>query len=94
MAAPHGNSISTTDLVRNLSTVIDRVRLERRNIAITKGVQTVAELVPPPQPGCSLPALQELLAQLSGMGKVDKNFSADLRRVRRSAKLPESSWGS
>ena len=54
-------SVTTTELVRNLSVVIDRVRLTGRRLAITKGSQTVAELSPPAKGGYPIARLGELL---------------------------------
>lgn len=45
------DTITVTELARNLASVIDRVRVSSRRIAITRGNQTVAELSPAVQPG-------------------------------------------
>ena len=45
------SSISTTEMVRNLSAVIDKVRMSGQSLFITKGSQTVAQLSPPPKSG-------------------------------------------
>ena len=44
-------TISATDLVRNFSAMIDKVRITGRSLYITKGIQTIAELSPPPKLG-------------------------------------------
>jgi antitoxin (DNA-binding transcriptional repressor) of toxin-antitoxin stability system len=43
MAKPAHDTITATELVRNLSVIIDKVRLTGHSLYITKGSQTVAE---------------------------------------------------
>ena len=41
--------ISATELARNVSITIDKVRMSGHSLYITKSSQTVAELCPPPK---------------------------------------------
>jgi antitoxin (DNA-binding transcriptional repressor) of toxin-antitoxin stability system len=87
-------SVTTTELVRNLSVVIDRVRLTGRRLAITKGSQTVAELSPPAKAGYPISRLGELLASLPKLDPDDRAMADDLARIRRAGDLPDSPWDS
>ncbi len=65
-------TITATDLVRNLSVVIDKVRMSGRSLYITKGSQTVAELSPPPKAGCTVTKLPGLLRSLPRLEETRK----------------------
>lgn len=88
------NTISTTELVRNLPAAIDRVRLDRRPLVITRGRRTVAELTPPPQGGYPVSKLAQLLESLPKLGEDALGMADDLARVRRHAPMPGSPWDS
>lgn len=90
---PH-EAITTTELVRNLAVVIDRVRITGRRLAITKGSQTVAELSPPSKAGYPIAQLGELLASLPKLGRGAQAMADDQKRIRRQATLPENPWAS
>lgn len=92
-AATH-DTITATELARNLSAVIDRVRLNRRALSVTKGSQTVAELGPPPKAGYPIARLGEMLASLPGLGNGAADMLEDQQHIRRLAALPENPWGS
>lgn len=87
-------SITTTELVRNLSVVIDRVRLTGRRLAITKGSQTVAELSPPAKAGYPITRLGELLASLPTLDADGQAMADDIALIRAAAELPYTPWGS
>lgn len=88
------NTISTTQLARHLAEVIDKVRVQRQPLAITKGRRTVAQLNPPPQHGYPITQLARLLASLPRLGNDATGMTDDLARIRRSSILPESPWAS
>lgn len=87
-------SVTTTELVRNLSVAIDRVRLTGRRLAITKGSQTVAELSPPPKGGYPIARLGELLASLPKLDADDRAMADDLALIRQAGELPDTPWDS
>ncbi|MGH8426769.1 MAG: hypothetical protein ACRES7_02160 [Gammaproteobacteria bacterium] len=88
------DTISTTQLARNLSAAIDRVRIHRRTLAITKGKRVVAELNPPPQAGYPVAKLAQLLESLPKLGKDAAGMAGDLARIRRQAPMPGNPWDS
>ena len=85
-------SISATELARNISTSVDKVRVSGKSIYITRGTQTVAELCPPPKTGYPVDQLAEMIASLPGLGKDAEVMSNDLKQVRQHAKLPGDPW--
>lgn len=94
MKSSERTTISATELVRNLPAVIDRVRLSRRPLAITKGRQTVASLEPPPRTGYPIAQLAELLSAQPELGRGGASMADDLARIRRGADLPANPWDS
>ncbi|MEA3412794.1 MAG: hypothetical protein U9R74_14825 [Pseudomonadota bacterium] len=86
-------TITATELVRNLSAAIDRVRIGGHGLRITKGSRTVAELRPPPKPGLPIGKLAELLESLPEVGDDAGAMARDLESIRRNARLPEDPWG-
>ncbi len=93
MAKPAHDTITATELVRNLSVAIDRVRITGHSLYITKGLQTVAELSPPPKPGLAINKLAGLLRSLPKLGDEATALAKDLESIRRQANLPENPWG-
>ena len=85
-------TVSATELARNLSAVIDRVRLSRRSLYITKGAQTVAELSPPPPQGLQVEELARLLSSLPRLGKDNAALKDDIKSIRAHGKLPANPW--
>lgn len=85
-------SITATELVRNLSAAIDKVRVSGRSLYITKGTQTVAELSPPPKAGFPMTNLTDFLASLPKLNDDAEAMANDLRKIRAQAGLPETSW--
>jgi len=92
MAKTARETITATELVRNLSVAIDKVRVTGDSLYITKGSQTVAELSPPPKPGLPIINLGALLKSLPGLGNDVSAMSSDLEKIRSKANLPKSSW--
>jgi hypothetical protein len=85
-------AVSATALARNLATAIDRVRMSRRSLRITKGSQTVAHLSPPPKSGFPVDRLADLLASLPSLGADAANLARDQANIRRNANLPTNPW--
>ena len=93
MAKPAHDTITATELVRNLSVAIDKVRMTGHSLYITKGSQTVAELNPPPKSGLPINKLARLLTSLPKLGDDISAMDKDLENSRRQANLPENPWG-
>jgi antitoxin (DNA-binding transcriptional repressor) of toxin-antitoxin stability system len=85
-------TISATELARNVSMSIDRVRISGQSLYVTKGTQTVAELCPPPKSGFPIDRLAGLLAAIPTLGGDAATMSNDMDTVRNHAKLPENPW--
>jgi len=85
-------SVTATELVRNLSGVIDRVRMSGQSLYITKGTQTVAELRPPPKAGYPINRLPGLLNALPELGEEVTGMADDLERIKKTAAVPDSAW--
>ncbi len=92
MREENHESVSATELARNLSAVIDKVRISGRSLSITKGSQTVAELRPPSKPGYPAEKLAALLNSLPRLDNEADSMAKDLTRIRQSAQLPENPW--
>lgn len=93
MTKPASDTITATELVRNLSVAIDKVRMTGHSVYITKGSQTVAELSPPPKSGLPINKLAGLLNALPKLGDDAAALAKDLENIRCQANLPESPWG-
>ncbi len=85
-------SISATELARNVSTSVDKVRVSGKSIYITKGTQTVAELCPPPKTGYPIDQLAEMIASLPGLGNDAGALASDINKTRQQTKLPGNPW--
>ncbi len=85
-------TINATDLVRNLSSTIDQVRISGKPLLITKGAKAVAELRPPPKEGFPIIRLQELLESLPTLEKEQKGMLWDVEKVRKKSGLPKHPW--
>ena len=85
-------TISATDLVRNFSAMIDKVRISGRSLYITKGIQTIAELKPPPKSGFPIKNLASFIKTLPSLGEDAKDLSQDIKSIKNSAQLPENPW--
>ena len=86
-------SVTATELVRNLSGLIDKVRISKRSLYITKGAQTVAELSPPPRSGLPIGDLTHFFESLPSLGDEASSLSADIATIRKGSDLPENPWG-
>jgi len=85
-------SVTATELVRNLAGVIDRVRISGQSLYITKGTQTVAELSPPPKSGCSIEQLVDVLSSLPKLDQDASAMAADIKKIKGAASIPENPW--
>jgi antitoxin (DNA-binding transcriptional repressor) of toxin-antitoxin stability system len=93
MTKPAQDSISATELVRNLSVAIDTVRITGQRLRITKGSQTVAELCPPTKPGLPITKLAGVLNALPKLGDDAAAMAKDVENLRVKARLPDNPWG-
>lgn len=83
--------MSTTEVARNFSSVINRVGAGEE-IEIFRNGAPVAELRPPSRPrGITGRELRELMASLP---PVNEDFARDVARARRKLGLPGSAWPS
>lgn len=85
-------TISATELVRHFSAMVDKVRISGKSIYITKGVQTIAELSPPPKSGFPIQNLTTFLQSLPCLDEDADSMSKDLTSIKEQAKLPRNSW--
>jgi antitoxin (DNA-binding transcriptional repressor) of toxin-antitoxin stability system len=85
-------TISATDLVRNLSAMIDKVRISGRSLYITKGLQTIAELSPPPKSGFPIKNLASFIKTLPSLGNDAEDMAQDIKSIKNSARLPGNPW--
>jgi len=92
MSIDVNETVSATELVRNLSAVIDKVRISGRSLYITKGSQTVAELIPPPKAGLLVGDLQQLLTSLPTLGKDADTLAEDIKQLGEQGQLPDNPW--
>jgi prevent-host-death family protein len=84
--------ISATELVRNLSGIIDRVRMNRTPITITKGNQAVAQIVPVLSSRMTLADLSQLL-KVDRLNRAQKqSFQKDIDAMTEQEVIPKSSW--
>ena len=92
MKANIHETISATDLVRHFSAAIDKVRISGKSLYITKGVQTIAELSPPPKSGFPIKNLKNFLQNLPSLGDDVEHMSRELKFIRNTSSLPENPW--
>ena len=85
-------TITATDLVRNFSAMVDKVRISGRSIYITKGMQTIAELSPPPKSGFPIKNLASFLKTLPSLGDDADDMSQDIKSIKNKAQLLENPW--
>jgi antitoxin (DNA-binding transcriptional repressor) of toxin-antitoxin stability system len=86
------DTISATDLVRQFSAIIDKVRISGRSLYITKGRQTIAELSPPRKSGFPIKNLAHFLNDLPSLGDDAKALSQDIKSIKNKAQIPENPW--
>lgn len=84
--------ISATDLARNLASVIDKVRVARQPMTITRGNQDIAQIIPVINSSVYLSDLAFLLKKNQLSQSKKQAFADDLASIRQSASLPKSDW--
>ena len=90
---PHfSETITVTELARNLASVIDHVRISSTRVSVTCGSQTVAEINPAVQPGITLGNSLDVLQRESWANKDKRRYATDLEKAREFATLPPSPW--
>ena len=87
-------TITATQLARNLAVAIDQVRISGKPLYITKGSQTIAELSPPPKVGFPMAKLAALLKALPKLEGDLSKMAVDIKKIKRSSRLPQSPWHS
>ena len=80
-------TVTITELARNLASIIDRVRISSIRVSITRGTQTVAELSSVVQPGLTLEGLLDLLQHSALPEDERQRYGMDLKTVRASASV-------
>ena len=85
-------TITATELARNVAMSIDRVRMSGYSLHITKGTQTVAELCPPAKNGFPIEKLADLLEALPKLGDDASVMAKDINTARQRAILPGNPW--
>jgi antitoxin (DNA-binding transcriptional repressor) of toxin-antitoxin stability system len=84
------SDITTTDLARNLSDVLNRVHYRGETFLVKRGGQTLARLTPTAP---SIRTWEEFKTLLSELGPIDKSFSGDLEEViQAQEKIEASPW--
>ena len=72
------SDITTTDLARNLSDVLNRVHYRGETFLVKRGGRALARLIPTAP---SIRTWEEFKALLSDLGPIDNFFSGDLEEV-------------
>jgi len=85
--------ITATELARNLSDVLNRVRYKGESFVVVRSGEVVARLEPRPEH--RRVTLGEFVEIIRNAPKPDEEFLEDLRRIRASqGSLPPSPWES
>jgi len=84
------DQVTTTELARNLTALIDHVRISGKRLAITHGDTEVARLVPPSEDGASASELRTLLEHNPWSAAERAVLADNLRTIRERACLPPS----
>ncbi len=83
--------ITATELARNLSDILSRVRYKGERFAVERSGETIAELRPTDAPRTT--TWNELLALLTSLPMPDDRFEADLKAIRADQPLlPPTPW--
>lgn len=85
-------SITATELVRNMSSAIEEVRITGRSLSITKGSRVIATLSPPPRKGLSGDELVQFMASLPGLANDSETYLDDINEARDNATMPDNPW--
>ena len=87
-------TMTATEMVRNFSAAVDKVRYTGRSLYITKGSKTIAELNPPPKSGFPTQCLAELLSDLPQLGEDANTFAKAIKSLDDHTTLPDDPWES
>jgi len=86
-------TITATELSRNLSDILSRVRYKRETFVVERNGEVVATLAPPEEG--KVKSMGELIEFLRSLPKPDDRFLDDLREIRASqGQMPPSPWES
>ncbi len=88
----YAEKISATEFARNVSSVIDRVRINRTHVIITKRNQSIAEIIPAHRQGFPATRLAAFLNEQPLNPGERKELHKDLDLIRKESSLPDSSW--
>ena len=87
-------TITATELGRNLSSVLNRVRYRRESFRVERNGEVVATLVPPEEVA-KVSTWGDFIELLRTLPPPDDRFADDLEEVHRSqGELPPSPWES
>jgi antitoxin (DNA-binding transcriptional repressor) of toxin-antitoxin stability system len=81
--------ITATELARNLSAILNRVRYRGESFVIERNGEDIASIAPHGQPGITM---KQLAATMSDVPILDEDFEKDLeaaRSILREPELPE-----
>jgi antitoxin (DNA-binding transcriptional repressor) of toxin-antitoxin stability system len=92
MANQLSQRISATELARNLASVIDKVRVARIPMTITRGNQDIAQIVPVINGAVTVSDLAMLLNNNPLSQRQKRTFADDLEQLHQAARLPDSNW--
>jgi len=84
--------VSATEVARNLSDLLNRVRYRGERFTVVRGGEDVAEIVPAATG--SAVTLGDLKRALASLPPPDEDFLADLERIRAEQPPTEPSWPS
>ena len=86
--------ITATELARNLSDILNRVRYRGERFIVERNGETVAVLAPDPS-ARKVRTVGEFVELMRTLPPVDDEFSDDLRQIRAmQGKLPSDPWQS
>ena len=87
------DSISATELVRNLASIIDYVRINKVFVTITKGKQSIAELGPVKKQGYPIKNLAKLMDSVFSLDQEEAlALSKIVQETRKHAKIEDDPW--
>jgi antitoxin (DNA-binding transcriptional repressor) of toxin-antitoxin stability system len=84
--------VSATEVARNLSDLLNRVRYRRERFTVVRGGEDVAEIGPAARSG--VVTLGELRRALAALPSPDDAFCADLESIRAEQPPAEPTWRS
>jgi hypothetical protein len=83
------DSVTSTELARKTSQIMERLSLTGESLQITKGRRVIGELHPPKR-GCPISRLESLFLDGPQLGDDAKSFREDIDKMQ--APLPGSEW--